>query len=123
MSDYIEGLDKTLKNINKMFAKSPLAAQTALIKVSNHILAEAVQDCPVDQGTLRRSGKVDEIDFSLIESSVRIVFDVDYAVYVHENLQAHHPVGHAKFLENAVSSIAPELVTEVATGYRSEFNL
>lgn len=26
-------------------------------------------------------------------------YDKSYAVYVHENLEAHHPVGQAKFLE------------------------
>lgn len=97
-----------------MFAKTPVVLSKSLVLQSNHILAEAVQDCPVKEGTLRRSGKVDEIEISLTEVSARLIFDVDYAIYVHENLQAHHPVGHAKFLENAVNRELPVLVQNIA---------
>lgn len=106
-----------------MFAKTPVVLSKSLVLQSNHILAEAVQDCPVKEGTLRRSGKVDEIEISLTEVSARLIFDVDYAVFVHENLQARHPVGHAKFLENAVNAGAKDLVVSVAVGYRSELRL
>lgn len=34
--------------------------------------------------------------------SVVVGFTAAYAVYVHENLDAHHPVGQAKFLEEPV---------------------
>ena len=36
-------------------------------------------------------------------------FTQKYAVYVHENLEAHHPVGQAKFLEQPARELAPEL--------------
>ena len=41
-------------------------------------------------------------------------FGVDYAVYVHENLQAKHPVGQAKFLEQPAREMASELGKTVA---------
>jgi hypothetical protein len=31
--------------------------------------------------------------------AVEVGYKTDYAVYVHENLQAHHPIGQAKYLE------------------------
>lgn len=34
-------------------------------------------------------------------ASVQVGFTVNYAIYVHENLKAFHPVGQAKFLETA----------------------
>jgi hypothetical protein len=43
-----------------------------------------------------------------------LAFGTDYAVYVHENLQAHHPVGQAKFLESAMTEAAPTLAERVA---------
>lgn len=33
------------------------------------------------------------------EASVIVGYTQQYAIYVHENLEAHHPVGQAKFLE------------------------
>lgn len=35
------------------------------------------------------------------QPKVRVGYSADYAVYVHENMEAHHPVGQAKFLETA----------------------
>lgn len=34
-------------------------------------------------------------------AAVVVGFSVNYAIFVHENLTAHHPVGQAKFLETA----------------------
>ena len=39
---------------------------------------------------------------------------VDYAVYVHENLEARHPVGQAKFIESTYRESAPYLPARVA---------
>jgi uncharacterized protein YyaL (SSP411 family) len=36
------------------------------------------------------------------QPKVVVGYTADYAVYVHENLEAYHPVGQAKFLEVAV---------------------
>lgn len=33
------------------------------------------------------------------DASVTVGYTAAYAVYVHENLEAHHPVGQAKYLE------------------------
>lgn len=46
-------------------------------------------------------------------SNVQIGYDAYYAIYVHEDLQAYHPVGKAKFLEDAVSSLGSSLVAQV----------
>ena len=123
MSKDIEGLDEALKNLHNLFGKSPVALEKSLTKVSNHILAEAIQICPVKEGTLRRSGKVTNLKTTFLEVSNEIRFDTDYAVYVHERLDLHHPVGQAKFLETALNATAPDLAKEVATGYRSELKL
>lgn len=60
------------------------------------IVKEAQKRCPVDTGDLRK--------YWMIKASrgvYSIVFSMDYAIYVHENLYVHHPIGEAKFLENA----------------------
>lgn len=44
---------------------------------------------------------------------VRVGFTAEYAVYVHENLEAEHPVGQAKFLEEPLRTMIKELVAGV----------
>jgi hypothetical protein len=61
---------------------------------------KAVEYCPIDTGALRASRRVD-VD----RDGADISFGgpmAPYAVHVHEDLGAHHPVGQAKFLERAV---------------------
>lgn len=118
MSD-IEGLDKVIKNMNKLFITTPVAVSESLDKVANKVLAESIQLTPVETGTLRRAQKVTNKKVGIDEVSVEVRADTDYAVYVHERLDLHHPHGQAKFLETAVNTVAPELEMIVATGLRS----
>jgi hypothetical protein len=48
-------------------------------------------------------------------ASVRVGYTASYAVYVHEDLTAHHTVGQAKFLLDPARALAKELGTIVAT--------
>lgn len=41
--------------------------------------------------------------------SVLVGYTQNYGVYVHENLQAKHPIGKAKFLEDPARRMAKEL--------------
>lgn len=43
------------------------------------------------------------------EVSVIVGYTVHYAIYVHENLEAFHPVGQAKFLEQPARDMRREL--------------
>lgn len=38
--------------------------------------------------------------------SVSVGFQTNYALFVHENLQAHHPVGQAKYLEQPARQLS-----------------
>jgi len=69
------------------------------------ILTLAKQYTPVDTGRLRSSGRVDEVAIGM-KLVIVLGFHTDYAVYVHENLDANHPVGQAKFLERAMNEKA-----------------
>jgi hypothetical protein len=57
---------------------------------------EAVRRCPIDTGALRQSARV-----KVRGNTGSISFEMPYALYVHEILHYRHPVGEAKFLENA----------------------
>lgn len=79
-------------------AEGKHAAATAL-------LARVLPNVPVDRGELRDSGQVVED-----EDGSYVVFDTPYAVAVHENLEARHPRGTAKFLEAELDQFGPELL-------------
>lgn len=53
---------------------------------------------PVDTGNLKSSA------FTRKEGELGVVvgFNAAYAIFVHENLEARHPTGQAKFLESAL---------------------
>lgn len=65
-------------------------------------------------GQLRLSGRVEGPDFTASTLTAGIAYggpagaglndmDVDYALPVHEDLEANHPIGQAKFVESVVS--------------------
>lgn len=50
-------------------------------------------------------------------TSVVVGFSQRYAIYVHENLGSHHPVGQAKFLEQPARTMGPELARVIKEVY------
>lgn len=52
-------------------------------------------------------------------SEVTVGFSAEYAVYVHEMLHLFHPVGQAKFLEDAMKTEAPALREIIRSALRS----
>lgn len=41
--------------------------------------------------------------------AVRVGYTQVYAIYVHEDMEAHHPVGQAKYLEQPVRTMVSEI--------------
>lgn len=71
---------------------------------AEHVLTEANDRVPIEEGTLMRSGKtsVDERDLRAAVS-----YDTPYAVAVHEDMSARHDAGRtAKWLEQALAAEA-----------------
>jgi len=62
---------------------------------AEHILTESIDECPIESGTLRRSGTVIDQDDSVV-----ILYNTPYALKQHEDLQILHIDGKAKFLED-----------------------
>ena len=46
--------------------------------------------------------------------------DVPYAIYVHEDLEAHHSVGQAKFIESVLNESAPHMAERLAARLKEE---
>ena len=100
-------------------------AEAGMRVAAEAILAESNRNLPVgdpkldpDPGvSLAESGRVDRQP----DGSYRVVYDAPYAAYQHENLHAKHPRGGGpKFLERALTTLAPQLDRFVATAVRPQ---
>lgn len=79
-------------------------------------LPEVIKRTPIDTGALRSTERV--TDPIVTERTITVGLeaggpDAPYAIYVHENLEAHHPVGQAKFLESVINESVPYLLGRI----------
>lgn len=63
---------------------------------------------PVDTGALRNSAYTRHVGRGF-DITVWVGYTVEYAVYVHERLDVHHPIGQAKFLEEPMQTKQPQM--------------
>lgn len=96
------GLSKLLKKFQRRPEEILKLTAAAINIEAEIIMAEAKGLAPVDLGTLRASGFVKPPKFRRSKISISLGFGgpaAEYALFVHEDLTANHPVGQAKFLE------------------------
>ena len=113
--DKVEGLQEVLANLNARAEAIEGATVAGLYAAGLHLEARAKPLAPVDTGNLRGSGYTRKAS----EDTVEVGFSAAYAIYVHENLEAHHPVGQAKFLEAPLREDADlmlEIIANTARG-------
>lgn len=109
----IAGLDTLNAKLAAIFAQVGAAAEHALRAEGEIEMTEAKLRTPVLTGALRASGHVE----GPRDGAVRLVFGgpaAPYALYVHENMEALHKTGQAKFLESVILESAPYLAQRVA---------
>lgn len=94
----VKGYDQVIANLNKEVARIEGATMEGLMEAGLKVLKVAQERTPVDTGNLKNSGFVRKQG----KLGVTIGFSAAYAIYVHENLEAHHDTGQAKFLESAL---------------------
>lgn len=115
-----------LSNLIAMFDNAASILQTAvapaLYTKANKIMTEAKKLTPVDTGALRSSGHVEPPVISGQSVEVALGFNTPYALYVHENLAAHHPVGQAKYLETPMVEAAKSLGPEIGIAIQASMN-
>lgn len=85
------------------------AIPEALERTAVEVIREAKSITPVLTGALRDSLTY-EIESTEDSSSARFLSDVEYAIFVHENLDAKHNNGQAKFLEQPMNRATPKLI-------------
>jgi len=107
-------MQRKILNIARRFPKQVgKALYDELDKVEK---PESMARTPVRYGDLRDShttrGPV--IRMNKISAWIEVGEGLDYAVRVHEDLEAFHPVGQAKFLESTMNESAPYILRRVA---------
>lgn len=106
------------KKIESLIFTVPKEVRTFMRKEGEITKADSMQHTPLEYGALRASHEVigPTSDGKDIEVEVTVGGpSADYAVYVHENLEANHSIGEAKFLENAVARRQQGLLSRLAS--------
>lgn len=95
----------------------PDAIDQALYIETQGMLKEVIKRTPVDKGSLRASEHVEGPTRQGKTTYTKIVAggpSAPYAIYVHENLTAHHTVGQAKFIESVILENVSSLGSRLA---------
>jgi hypothetical protein len=96
------GSDQLKAALLALGVRAPQVLAAALYQEAETIMTKAKELTPVKSGFLRGTGHPEPPVMQGDAVTVTLGFGTDYAVYVHENLTARHPVGQAKFLEQPV---------------------
>jgi hypothetical protein len=96
----IIGVDKVAPKLKNMSEAHGRAFNRAIRRAGLIVQRAAQEKTPVDTGLLRKSART-EAEGAGFKTQVSVSFSSSYAIYVHEDLEANHEVGEAKFLERA----------------------
>ena len=117
------GAEAFVKTMRALGNNSPRFAAIALYREAERIMTAAKALTPVLTGALRASGQVASPEVHGDGARVTMGFGnsaVGYAIHVHENLQARHPVGQAKFLEQPLNEARSGMDARLAADVRAE---
>jgi len=96
----IKGMDKVLKKLSKSKAVTAAGVERGLKQAGLFLQAHSQRICPIDTGNLRGSAFTRNAGGRGFKADIVVGYTANYAVYVHENLQARHkPPTQAKYLE------------------------
>ena len=109
----VVGLENVLRNLNREVEGVKRRSLAGLLAGGLLIMGEAKKpyNVPIDTANLRNSGYVRKAPGG--EILVELGFAAAYAVYVHEDMEAHHDNGRAKYLEIPLNEKKDEVLDRV----------
>lgn len=117
-SDFeLTGGTQLAARLARLAVEAPKELARALYEEALVETKESMRRTPVDTGALRGSHVTERpvIDQGEISVAIRVGGPAaPYAVIVHEDLEADHPVGQAKFLESTILESAPFMGKRIA---------
>ena len=121
------GLDKgqVTARLRRVIERAPATVAGAMYVEAEIEMTESKKLVPVQYGHLRASGHVRQPEVSGRTVTVVLGYggpagtgsnteDVGYAIPVHEDLEAHHTVGQARYLSSVLDESVPFLVQRIA---------
>lgn len=112
MADKVSSVDtsEVTRNLQRAAELVPGLEDELLLVLAYRIVEEAKRITPVDTGALRAS-----LGAKLVSPGVVMIFaTMEYAAAVHENLEAYHEVGQAKYLEVPLNALTGETIQALA---------
>jgi len=111
------GADAMRAKLKRLADKFPNTVARGLYQETEVEVREVKMRTPVDTGTLR--GTIRQVGPFINGRMIYTMIaaggpSAPYALYVHENLEAHHPVGQAKYIESVILESRPYLAARVA---------
>jgi len=107
----ITGMPKVLANLKKSKSTVAAGAERGLKQAGLFLQRESQKIVPVDTTNLKGGAFTRNIGGSGFDADVVVGYVADYAVYVHEDLQAKHKPGkQAKYLEQPAREKKGEII-------------
>ncbi|MDD2299236.1 MAG: HK97 gp10 family phage protein [Candidatus Pacebacteria bacterium] len=110
----MKGYEQVRSKLQKLPEALAQAGKDGLHEVGQKIFDQAKATVPIDTGTLKGSGRMDESG-SNTKIKITIGFYTDYAAYVHEIMYYKHPHGKAKYLEDPFNSVISNIESIIAS--------
>ena len=108
--DYdVSGLKEIEANINLQVKRIKGKTKAGLYEAGLFIERESEKRTPVDTGNLK-AGTYAQLFKKHLQDIVEIGYQAHYAPHVHEQVENNHPVGQAKFLEDALKDNERKIV-------------
>jgi hypothetical protein len=116
----VTGALEAASDLMSLAKKSPTAMERAFFKFGNTEMTEAKRLTPVEFGDLRDSGEVSPPEWEGDNLTMELSFGgsaSEYAMAVHEDMEAHHDQGEAKFLEKPLNASEPYMDQRVGADF------
>lgn len=102
----IKGLKETIDGFTRAEQDFLKAGARGLMKSGLLLQRRSQKEVPVDTANLK-SGAYTEM---IAPTMVHVGYQAEYAMPVHEDMEANHPVGKAKYLEDPATRTAPDVL-------------
>ena len=115
----ITGVNKVINNLRIANASMALKIGGNLKSAGLFVQRESQKIVPVDTTNLKGTAKTQNVGGDGLGTDIVVHYgdEADYAVYVHENLDAKHKPGkRAKFLESVIRERKDEIIKIISKG-------
>jgi hypothetical protein len=123
----VTGARQMIANLQQLARDAPRVMKKAVYEFAQTEMTEMKRLVPVDTGALRASGHIEQ---PVAHADGRITCTlgfggtaVDYAVPVHEDLEAFHRVGQAKYVEQPLAESAAHFADRVAASVKRDLGM